>query len=55
MEGARLHDAHAGSGEVIPLNPHDNDILPDVTRQHLVVHGSDVALSLGYSLLGRWG
>jgi hypothetical protein len=27
--------------------------LSDVCSQHLVVHGSDVALSLGYSLLGR--
>ncbi len=40
----------------VKQNPraHDHDVSPYLARQHLVVHGSDVALSLGYSLLGRW-
>ena len=53
VEGPGLHGPHAGAGEAKPLSARA-PCAPHRVRQHLVVHGSDVALSLGYSLLGRW-
>ena len=53
VEGPGLHGPHAWAGEAKPLSPRPTCV-SHLARQHLVVHGSDVALSLGYSLLGRW-